>query len=126
MAQAQKSQPQRATGVRHFVIVYAVALAIITYIDRVCIGQAMPLIKKDLSLSDSQVGNIFAAFGWAYALCEIPGGYLGDKIGPRAVLTRVVLWWSFFTAATGWAWSYVSMACTRFLFGMGEAGCFPN
>jgi len=127
MAQAQSSRiSQRPTGVRHLVIVYAVALAVITYIDRVCIGQAMPLIKKDLGLSDSQVGNIFAAFGWAYALCEIPGGYLGDRIGPRAVLTRVVLWWSFFTAATGWAWSYFSMACTRFLFGMGEAGCFPN
>jgi len=69
---------------------------------------------------------VFAAFTWAYALFEIPGGWLGDKLGPRKVLTRVVLWWSFFTAATGWTWSFVSLLVTRALFGAGEAGCFPN
>ncbi|HEY4301213.1 MAG TPA: MFS transporter, partial [Candidatus Didemnitutus sp.] len=53
-------------------------------------------------------------------------GWLGDRIGPRRVLLRVVLWWSFFTAATGWAWNFGSMVATRFLFGAGEAGCFPN
>jgi ACS family glucarate transporter-like MFS transporter len=72
------------------------------------------------------MGAIFAAFGLSYALFEIPTGWLGDKIGARKVLVRVVLWWSFFTAATGWAWSYGSMWITRFLFGAGEAGCFPN
>eukprot|EP01034_Spumella_vulgaris_P007623 gene7623-9716_t len=51
---------------------------------------------------------------------------VGDKIGARKVLVRVVLWWSFFTAATGWAWNFASMWVTRFLFGAGEAGCFPN
>jgi MFS family permease len=59
-------------------------------------------------------------------LFEIPGGWLGDRIGPRKVLMRIVLWWSFFTAATGWVWSYFSLLITRFLFGAGEAGCFPN
>src|SRR5204863_135917 len=52
--------------------------------------------------------------------------YLGDKIGPRRVLMRVVLWWSFFTVATGWVWNCISLVVTRFLFGAGEAGCFPN
>ena len=72
------------------------------------------------------MGYVFAAFTWAYALFEIPGGWLGDKLGPRKVLTRVVLWWSFFTAATGWTWNFVSLAVSRALFGAGEAGCFPN
>ena len=72
------------------------------------------------------MGWAFAAFAWAYALFEIPGGWLGDNIGPRKVLMRVVVWWSFFTAATGWAWNLVSLLVTRFLFGAGEAGCFPN
>src|SRR4029079_6904825 len=65
-------------------------------------------------------------FSWSYAAFEIPGGYLGDVMGPRKVLMRIVLWWSFFTAATGWAWNYASLLVTRFMFGAGEAGCFPN
>jgi len=69
---------------------------------------------------------VFLIFNWSYAAFEIPGGFLGDRIGPRKVLTRIVIWWSFFTAATGWAWNYTSLLVTRFLFGAGEAGCFPN
>jgi MFS family permease len=116
----------KATHVRHWVIVFAVALAVITYVDRVSISFAAPSIQKDLGLTSVQMGWAFWAFGWCYALFEIPGGYLGDWIGPRKVLMRIVLWWSFFTAATGWAWSFASLTATRALFGMGEAGCFPN
>jgi MFS family permease len=117
---------ERPTQVRYWVVVFAVTLAIITYIDRVCISQAAPAITRDLGLSTVQMGYAFSAFGWAYALFEIPGGFLGDWMGPRKVLMRIVLWWSFFTAATGWAWNFVSLAVTRALFGAGEAGCFPN
>jgi len=117
---------ERPTRIRYWVIVFAVTLAIVTYIDRVCISQAAPLISRDLGFSEVQMGYIFAAFAWAYALFEVPSGFLGDWMGPRKVLMRIVLWWSFFTAATGWAWNFVSMAVTRFLFGAGEAGCFPN
>jgi MFS family permease len=114
------------THARHRVIVFAIALAVIQYIDRVCISQAAPAISKDLGLTSSQMGFVFSAFTLAYALFEIPTGWLGDKIGARRVLLRVVLWWSFFTAATGWAWNHASMVVARFLFGAGEAGCFPN
>ena len=114
------------TRTRYWVIVFAILLAVIQYIDRVAISQAMPDIAKEMKLTDGQKGAIFSAFGLAYALFEIPTGWLGDKIGARKVLIRVVLWWSFFTAATGWAWNHVSMVVTRFLFGAGEAGCFPN
>jgi MFS family permease len=108
------------------VVVFAVALAVVTYIDRVCISFAAPVIRHDLHLSQVQMGYAFSAFAWAYALFEIPGGFLGDWMGARRVLLRIVLWWSFFTAATGWAWNFVSLAITRSLFGAGEAGCFPN
>jgi MFS family permease len=107
-------------------MVFAVALAVITYIDRVAISWAAPYIQRDLSLDSGQMGLVLGAFGWAYAIFEIPGGFLGDWIGPRKVLTRVVLWWSFFTAATGWARGLNTLTVTRFLFGAGEAGCFPN
>jgi MFS family permease len=69
---------------------------------------------------------VLAAFAWAYALFEIPGGWLGDRIGPRRVLMRIVVWWSVFTAATGWAWNAASLIVIRALFGAGEAGAFPN
>ncbi len=116
----------RPTRVRYWVIVFAVTLAVITYVDRVCISFAAPFISDELGLSSVQMGWTFTAFGMAYALCEVPGGWLGDWMGPRRVLMRIVMWWSFFTAATGWAWNLPSLLVTRFLFGAGEAGCFPN
>jgi MFS transporter, ACS family, glucarate transporter len=120
------TQQPSPTHARYWVIVFAVALAIIQYIDRVCISKAMPLIKLDLHLSNVQVGYVFGAFTLAYAIFEIPTGWLGDRFGPRRTLLRVVTWWSFFTAATGRAWSAGSLILIRFLFGAGEAGCFPN
>src|ERR1043165_2610890 len=96
---------ERPTNVRRLVIVFAVTLAVVTYIDRVCISFAAPAIRKDLNLDTVQMGWAFTAFGIAYAIFEIPGGYLGDWMGPRRVLMRIVTWWSFFTAATGWVWN---------------------
>ncbi|MBM3838983.1 MAG: MFS transporter [Verrucomicrobia bacterium] len=111
---------------RYWVIMFAVTLSIITYIDRVCISKAAPLMMEDMNLTEEQMSLAFAAFAWSYALFEIPGGWLGDKIGPRLVLMRVVIMWSIFTALTGWSWGLVSLVIFRFFFGMGEAGCFPN
>lgn len=117
---------QQPTNARRKVLLYAVTLAIITYVDRVCISKSADLMMADLKLTKEQMGYAFSAFAWAYALFEIPGGWLGDKIGPRLVLMRVVIMWSLFTALTGWAWGLVSLVVFRFFFGMGEAGCFPN
>lgn len=116
----------RPTHARYRVILFAVTLAIITYIDRVCISQAAPSIRRELGLTEVQMGWAFSAFLWAYALFEIPGGWLGDRLGARRVLTRVVVWWSVFTAATGWVTNLTQLLITRALFGAGEAGCFPN
>ncbi|HVS52876.1 MAG TPA: MFS transporter [Opitutaceae bacterium] len=117
---------QPPTGARHWLLAFASALAVITFIDRVLMSQTKLSIATDLKLTDVQMGTIFSAFGLAYALFEIPGGWLGDKIGPRKVLMRVVMFWSIFTAATGRAWNYASLAIMQFLFGAGEAGAFPN
>ena len=107
-------------------LLFAATLATITYVDRVCIAQAAPHIQADLGLSSVQMGLAFSAFAWAYALFEIPGGWLGDWIGPRRVLIRIVVLWSCFTAATGYVWNLASLLVARFIFGAGEAGCFPN
>ena len=76
-------------------------------------SQTAPYIMKDLGLSKTEMGTIFGAFGLAYALFEIPGGWMGDWLGPRKVLMRIVLWWSMFTAAMGWMWSGLSLAITH-------------
>lgn len=117
---------EQPTSARYRAVAFGVALSFITYIDRVAISQAAPAISKELGLNAIQMGYVFAVFGVTYALLEIPSGWLCDRIGPRKVLTRIVLWWSFFTAATGWAWNYPSLLATRLLFGAGEAGCFPG
>lgn len=117
------SRPSRA---RYGVVAFSSVLAVLTYVDRICISKAEPFISREFKLSGEQMGYVFAAFAWGYALFEVPGGWLGDRIGAKKVLARIVVWWSFFTAATGFAWSLSSLFVTRFLFGAGEAGCFPN
>jgi MFS family permease len=97
----------------------------ITYMDRVAISSAVPLIQKDFGFSRVTIGWSLSSFRWGYALFQLPGGWLGDRIGPRRALTLIVCWWSLFTALTAVSWNAASMAVTRFLFGAGEAGAFP-
>ena len=101
-------------------------LIVITYLDRVCISVAGPRIQDSLHLGPAAWGWVSGIFTFAYAAFEIPSGILGDRIGPRRVLTRIVLWWSAFTSITGLATGYYSLLVTRLLFGVGEAGAFPN
>jgi ACS family glucarate transporter-like MFS transporter len=114
------------TRVRHKVLAMTMALGAITYLDRVSISIARPYIARDLDLSPTQMGYVFSAFYLAYALFEIPTGWWGDRVGTRRVLTRIVCWWSAFTVLTGFAFNYGSLVAIRFLFGIGEAGAWPN
>jgi len=111
---------------RYRVLAFLFCLSIITYLDRVCISVVGPRMKKDLDLSNEQFGYVLSAFALAYALFEVPTGALGDRIGPRRVLTRVVTWWSAFTVLTGTAANLTYLVLIRFLFGIGEAGAYPN
>ena len=115
----------KRTNVRHWVVFCAVTLAVITYFDRVSISQAAPLISEELGLTKVEMGLAFSAFSLGYFLMQVPGGWMSDWIGPRRVLTGIVLWWSFFTAATGWAWNLIALVAARFLFGLGQGGGFP-
>jgi MFS family permease len=111
---------------RHKVLALLFLLSIITYIDRVCIAVAGPRMQEDLGMSPEQWGWVVGVFAISYAVFEIPSGSLGDRIGPRKVLTRIVIWWSVFTSLTGMAWNYLVLLPIRFLFGAGEAGAYPN
>src|SRR6185295_5374509 len=102
------------------------ALAAVTYLDRVCIAVLAPKISADLALSRVDMGYIFSAFAVAYAAFGVPIARWADRDGARKVLACVVLIWSAFTMATAVAWNFASMAVIRFLFGIGEAGAWPS
>ncbi len=111
---------------QHRVLGLLALLSIITYLDRVCIGVAGPRMQDSLHISPQAWGWVTSVFYLSYGAFEIPTGALGDRIGPRRVLTRIVLWWSAFTSLTGVVSSYWLLLVVRFCFGMGEAGAYPN
>lgn len=111
---------------RHRVLGFLCCLSIITFIDRVCISVAGKTIQEDLGLSLEQWGWVLGAFILSYGAFEIPSGAMGDRFGPRLMLTRIVTWWSLFTGLTGVVKSFWQLVAVRFLFGVGEAGAFPN
>jgi MFS family permease len=128
---AKLAPPSR---VRYGVLGFACSLSMITYLDRVCFGTIAPHIQKEFQLSDTDKGLLFTAFAFAYAVFEVPTGWLGDVFGPRRTLIRIVLWWSAFTVLTGLIYpdmlglqlAFFAMLAVRFLFGVGEAGAYPN
>jgi MFS family permease len=145
-------------------------LAFLTYLDRICIMRVQGDIERDLRFDEltaadwdelrrdrqeddrnaiaakanaratERMGWVFAAFLWGYVLFEIPGGWLGDRRGPRRVIIAIVIWWSLFTALTGSVDQVVglfvespepalllgALVLVRFLFGLGEAPAYPN
>ncbi len=108
----------------------------ITYLDRVCFGTASRYLIEALHLNGVEDLNFaFMAFTLSYATFEIPTGWLGDVFGPRRTLIRIVLWWSLFTGLTGLVGMVLpggiflgitALMVIRFLFGVGEAGAYPN
>jgi MFS family permease len=117
---------QQPTHMRYRVMAMVCVLSFLTYYDRQCIVRAQESIQASLSLTDYQLGLVLGAFWLAYALFEIPGGWMGDKVGARFTLTRIVVAWSLFTALTGAATGFYTLLVYRFLFGAGEAGAYPN
>jgi MFS transporter, ACS family, glucarate transporter len=114
------------TRARYKVLGLLFALAALTYLDRLCISVAAPAIIQEFQFTPVQMGYIFSAFTFAYALFEIPSGWFGDYFGTRKALTRIVLWWSSFTMLTAATVGFKSLFLVRLLFGAGEAGAIPN
>lgn len=113
------------SGARHRVVWFGMSLAVLAFVDRTVIAQAAPLISAELGFDKVMMGTVLSAFLLGYGLFEVPGAWFGDWVGARKGLMRIVLMWSAFTALTGAAWNFTSMVVVRFLFGVGEAGCFP-
>jgi sugar phosphate permease len=111
---------------RYRILVFLFSLTFITYLDRICISLVGVRIKSEFHLTNSQFGWVLASFSLAYAIFEVPSGVLGDRIGQRSVLIRIVLWWSVFTVLTGFTMGFISLLIVRFLFGVGESGAYPT
>ncbi|MDQ2712534.1 MAG: MFS transporter, partial [Acidobacteriota bacterium] len=101
---------------------------------RTNISVAQQFMARDLSFSNIQIGYVFSAFLIGYTIFQVPAGLLGDRFGPRIVLTISGVWWGVTTLLTGLlpgfavkgtALTLGSLLLLRFLHGMGEAGTFP-
>ena len=132
---SQPATELKPSHTRWTILALLLAISIITYIDRVNISVTARQMIPALGLTNVQMGQIFSAFVLGYALFQIPGGWLGDRWGPRTVLTLAVVWWSLFTAMTALAPSsflagavgiWGSLMIVRFLIGVGEAAALPN
>ncbi|MGZ3273723.1 MAG: MFS transporter [Caulobacteraceae bacterium] len=121
----KQTTSQAPTRVRYIVLALTVAVYLITYLDRTLLSAAAPSMQKEMGFSLQTLGWILASYQIGYSLFQIPGGWLGDRLGPRIALAGVVVWWSAFTALTTLTWSVQSLIVVMFLFGAGEAGAFP-
>ncbi|HWA70084.1 MAG TPA: MFS transporter [Rhizomicrobium sp.] len=115
----------RPSRVRYRVLGLVVLVYFITYLDRVLLSNALPVIQKQFGFSIGTLGLILGSYNWGYALFQIPGGWFGDRAGPRIALASVVIWWSVFTFITGFSVSVTMLMVCLFLIGVGEAGAFP-
>ena len=111
---------------RYQVLFVLSLLSMITFLDRISLSAASTQIMESLSINTIQWGWILGIFTISYALFEVPTGWLGDMFGGKKTLIRVVIWWSIFTIFTGFASGFWMLLVIRFLFGMGEAGAYPN
>ncbi|MBV8476628.1 MAG: MFS transporter [Acidobacteria bacterium] len=115
----------QASKTRWLVLLLLSVMYMITYMDRTGISIAAPSMAKEFALSDTTIGIVFSVFLWAYAIGQIPSGWLADRLGARLVLLIIVPLWSLLTALTAQAKGIVSLLEIRFTFGLAEAGAFP-
>jgi len=130
----------RATSpsrVRYLILGLLCLLAMITYLDRAVYGSVkVPLMLSVGEQNADRFYILLVAFQLAYALFEVPTGWMGDRFGPRSTLLRIVIWWSVFVSITAFAGmplfgsgvmiGFGALVTLQFFFGMGEAGAFPN
>ena len=127
--------PEQSTQTRWLIVAVVFCMGVLMFIDRVNISIAGKYIMPEYNLTKVQMGSIFSAFVLGYALLQIPGGWLGDRFGPRPVLASAICWWSVFTVVTAVAGDFFlasllgvmgSFMVVRALIGIGEAAGPPN
>ena len=116
------------TKIRYQIVGTTTLVAVLLYLDRICIAEIAKLdaFKTELDLSDKQTGAILSAFFLAYALGQVPAGWLSDRYGARRMLPIYIILWSICTALTGLATGFVMLIVARLVFGLAQAGCYPT
>lgn len=109
---------------RHSVGLTLLFCYLVAWLDRMAINMTLPFMAKEFELGADKLGWVLSAFFLGYAMSQVPGGMMADRVGPRRVILVALVWWSLFTAATGMVGGLVSLLAVRFLFGLGE-GVFP-
>jgi len=122
----KNSTSQRATLVRFGVLGFLALAASSAYLTRHCIAVVNTTVQEELHFNDTQMGWVFGAFSFGYFLCQVPGGWLGNRIGTRRAIPILSLLWSGFTVWTAAVSSLFSMIASRFAFGLAQAGLIPN
>ncbi|MCT4477186.1 MULTISPECIES: MFS transporter [Peribacillus] len=115
----------RGSQNKHFILFLLFVGYLVDYLDRMVMSVAVVSIKEEFNLDAAAVGAILSSFFLSYAIMQIPGGWLTDKLGSRRVLIWSIIVWSVFTVFTGFAWSLISLLVIRFLFGLGQGG-YPS
>src|SRR4051812_8936023 len=116
---------ERPTRVRWKIFVLLLGAVALNYIDRGSVSVALPLITKDLHISKETTGFILSAFFWTYALMQIPGGWLADRIKPRAVVSGSCIGWGVAQGLTAVATNVPSLLAFRLLLGAAEGPVCP-
>ena len=117
--------------VRYSIVAMLFAVTMVNYADRATIAIAGPVVSKDLGLTAVQMGFVFSAFGWSYVICQIPGGWLLDRFGSKAVYFASIFSWSLFTLLQGAVGllpataAFYALFLLRLLVGLAESPSFP-
>jgi ACS family D-galactonate transporter-like MFS transporter len=117
---------QKPTKVRFFILFMVFISVVINYMDRSNLSIAGPHIAADFGLSTIEMGYIYSAFGWTYALLQIPGGLIVDKVVPRVLYTVMLVGWSAMTILMGVAQGFLALFGLRLAVGVFEVPSFPT
>ncbi|MBK6672277.1 MAG: MFS transporter [Proteobacteria bacterium] len=115
----------KPTRVRFGILALITLATMLNYVDRSVMGVAQPAIAKELAITPQVMGLIFSAFSWTYALAQLPGGLLLDKLGSRLTYALSLGLWSLATMVHGLMTSVVGLFSARLALGLAEAPCFP-
>ncbi|WP_175857242.1 MFS transporter [Burkholderia anthina] len=110
---------------RLLILILLFVTVVINYLDRSNLSIAAPALFKELNIDPVRAGLVFSAFGWTYALMQIPGGWLVDKVSPRVLYAGALALWSAATLLLGFAGSFVGLIVLRLAVGALEAPAYP-